>query len=218
MRPEHWFYTIPLRLRSLFRRNSVEQELDEELRDHLEHLVEEYVSRGMKPKEARNLALRAMGGVEQQKEQCRTMRRVNILENLIQDIRYGFRVLKKNPGFVAAAILTLALGVGANVAVFAVVEAVLLRRAGQALLQGTKSDQARGEPLLEWLNHDAELRASRFDICKEIYLKKESDFLGKKRRKSFVHIMKLIIIILSLPLLTNINVNTLHQKMFITLK
>ena len=126
MRPRHWVYTIPLRLRSLFLRRHVEQELDEELRYHVEHLIREYVSRGMKPREARNLALRAMGGVEQQKEQCRNMRHVNFVEHLQQDISFGFRMLRKHPGFALAAIIAMALGIGANSAVFSVLNSVIL--------------------------------------------------------------------------------------------
>jgi VIT1/CCC1 family predicted Fe2+/Mn2+ transporter len=73
MRFEHWFYTVPLRLRSLFRRRQVEQELDEEIRYHLERQIEERIAQGMTPEEARHAALRAMGGIERRKEECRDM-------------------------------------------------------------------------------------------------------------------------------------------------
>jgi predicted permease len=127
MRPEHWLFTIPLRLRSLFHWAQEDQELDDELRDHLERRTEEYVSKGMAPEEARRRARLDMGGIEQTKEKCRDERRVNWIEDFVQDLQFGLRILRKSPGFTAAVVLTLAVGIGATTAIFTLIDAVMLR-------------------------------------------------------------------------------------------
>jgi putative ABC transport system permease protein len=124
---EQWFYSLPLRLRSLLHPNQVDQELKEELREHLEEQIKENVARDMSPEEARRSALLAIGGLTQIEQQCRDARGGSVLQDFIQDLRYGFRQLLRNKGFSALAILCLTLGIGANAAVFSWVEGILFR-------------------------------------------------------------------------------------------
>jgi predicted permease len=122
-----WLYTIPLRLRSLFRRGKVELELEDEVRQHLDRQVEQYIAAGMNPEEARYAALRAFGGVTQHKESARETRRIHWLEDFGKDLRYGVRQLLRTPVLAIAVTLSLALGIGANTAIFTAIDAVILR-------------------------------------------------------------------------------------------
>jgi predicted permease len=122
-----WFYTLPLRLRSFFRRQQVDQELKDELRDHLEQQIKENLATGMSPEDARYSALRALGGMTQIEQRCRDARGGSVIENLVQDLRYGLRQLWRSPVFSFLAILCLTLGIGANTAVFSWIEGILFR-------------------------------------------------------------------------------------------
>jgi predicted permease len=124
---EQWFHSLRLRLRSLFHPNQVDQELQEELRQHLEQQILENIACGLSPEEARYSAMRAMGGLEQIEQQCRDARGASFLQNLVQDLRYGFRQLHRSLGFSVLAVLCLTLGIGANAAVFSWVEGILFR-------------------------------------------------------------------------------------------
>jgi macrolide transport system ATP-binding/permease protein len=149
-----WYYKLPLRLRSIFQKNRAELDLSEELQFHLQNQTDEYVAQGMNPKEARHVALRSLGGIEQAKEECRDARNVNVIENFLQDVRFGLRMLRRSPGFSLLAILCLTLGIGANAAVFSWIEGILFRPYPAVVHQerlvaigGTSRDEPGGTPL-----------------------------------------------------------------------
>ncbi|MBV8831203.1 MAG: hypothetical protein JO108_18470, partial [Acidobacteriaceae bacterium] len=114
------------RFRSLFRRQALEAELSEELRFHVERQIAENVEAGMAPAVARRAALLELGGIAQMKEECRDMRRTQLLETALQDVRFGIRAFRKRPAFTLTVMAILAFGVGSATAVFSIVNGVLL--------------------------------------------------------------------------------------------
>ncbi len=171
-----WYYKLLLRLRSIFHKNQAELDLSEELQFHLQNQIDEYVAQGMNPKEARHSALRSLGGIEQAKEECRDARKVNLIENFLQDVRYGIRMLRRSPGFSILAILCLTLGIGANAAVFSWIEGILFRpypgvahQERLVALGGTSRGEARGNPL-SWPDY-LDLQRS-CTLCETLFVSK----------------------------------------------
>jgi macrolide transport system ATP-binding/permease protein len=151
MRMEHWWFTAPLRLKSIFRRQRAESEMDEELQFHLDHKIEEGVAEGLSSEEARRRALQAMGGLEQRKEEIRDARRIHWLTDFVDDVRYASRSLRRTPWLSAFIVLTIAVGIGMTATPLSMLDALIFRpypvpHPGSVVtLVGTARDDAYGD-------------------------------------------------------------------------
>jgi putative ABC transport system permease protein len=170
MAVDRWLHVLRLRMRSLLRARDLDRDLDDELQYHVEQLTAANVARGMTPDEARRAARLAMGGVELQKERCRDQRRVRPLDDLLADVRHAWRISVKDRGTTAVAVLSLALAIGANTAIFSLINGLLLRSLPVAeperlvIVTAARTGNmmsAGGYPFKVW--HELQQHASLFD-------------------------------------------------------
>src|SRR5256885_4478860 len=168
--------SIVQRLTALFRRRRLEDDLDDELRSHLEMSAEVNLRKGMSPADARREALRSFGGVEQTKEIYREQRGLPMIETTWQDLRFALRMLRRSPGFSLLAILCLTLGIGANAAVFSWIEGIFFRpypavahQERLVALGGTSRGEARGNPL-SWPDYLGLQRSCT--LCETLFVSK----------------------------------------------
>jgi predicted permease len=171
-----WFNILRARLRALFRRESVLQDIEEELRIHVEMETETNIKRGMPPDEARSAAMTSFGAVGRNAELGYDIRGGGWLETLWQDLRYGARMLLKQPGFTLIAVVTLALGIGANTAIFSVIDGVLFRALPYAdpdrlvLIWGKHAQQGKQQQQVSYLDFaDIRQRRDIFDETAAIF-------------------------------------------------
>lgn len=161
-----WWKWTQRRLRVLFDKESLEDEMDEEMRFHLEMEIRQHVEAGVDPKEARRRALVAFGGVERHKENARDVRGARVLDDLVQDTRVALRSFAKQPGFVFTAVATLGIGIGGSVAMFGVLDASLFQSLpytdSEALVLGrvTRSGEVgRTVSGRDWIDYRAETQS-----------------------------------------------------------
>src|SRR5437879_13383022 len=164
------------RFRALFRRRRLEDDLDDELRSHLEMAIEINLRKGMSPADARREALRSFGGLEQTKEIYRDQRGLPMIETTLQDLRFGLRMLRRSPGFSILAILCLTLGIGANAAVFSWIEGIPFRpypavahQERLVAIGGTSRDEPRDTPL-SWPDFQDLQRSCT--LCETVFVSK----------------------------------------------
>jgi predicted permease len=168
------------RIASIARGRQIERELDEELQHHIALKTQENIEAGMSPDEARYAALRAFGGLEQKREECRDADQLRWIEDLIQDLRFGVRQLRRNPGITTAAVLTLALGIGANTSIFSLINAVMLRnlpvrKPAQLVLFSDNS----GQGMSIWTGLEGNERWTEFSYpLYEDFVRRNQRFLG----------------------------------------
>lgn len=175
-------------LRSLVRRNAVEDELDDELRFHFEQQVQKHVRSGRTRAEAVRQARLMFGGIEQVKEECRDARGMRWLEDLWMDLRYALRTLRRSPVFLAVAVLSLALGIGANSAIFSLIDAVMLRAMPVqeperlAQFEVIRADSNRGSFSYQLFTYFREHSQSFTDIFADTSVQPEIAFKGAEER------------------------------------
>src|SRR6266581_283388 len=170
------------RLIAFFRRRRLEDDLDEELRSRMEMAIELNLRKGMTAEDARREALRSFGGVEQTKEIYRDQRGLPMIETMLQDLRFGLRMLRRGPGFSILAILCLTLGIGANAAVFSWIEGLLFRpypavahQESLVAISGTSRDEPRGTPL-SWPDFQDLQRSCT--LCETLFVSKITGTTG----------------------------------------
>ena len=173
--------SLLFRVRGLFHKKQLDKELSSELESHLQLHIEDNLRSGMSPAEARRNALLKLGGVQQTKESVRDAKWLSYLESFFRDLRFGIRQLRKNPGFTTVAVLTLALGIGANTAIFSLIDIVMLKmlpvqKPEELVLLAVRSPVSDSGPDFEFSNPVWEQIRNRQDIFSGIFASSDSNF------------------------------------------